>query len=79
MVNKRKICFKRSGLLYIVSKMDYASRLVHYISKEALIEANRRFPKRPPIIHNLNYITEIDFENMLATPISNIINDKSNK
>ena len=56
LVNKRKICFKRSGLLYTLSKMDYISRLFHYISKEASIEANRRFPKRPPIIHNLEVV-----------------------
>ena len=79
MVNKRKICFKRSGLLYTLSKMDYASRLVHYISKEALIEANRRFPKRPPIIHNLNYIGVIDFSNILLSPLSEIIKDKPNE
>ncbi len=65
MVNKKKICFKRSGVRWLVSKMPYNFRLVHYISQEAYIEAKRRFPKRPPIIHNLNYIAEIDFANML--------------
>lgn len=63
MVNKRKICFKREGERYIVSKMSKSFRLVHYLSKEALIEANRRFPKRPPIIHNLDLV---DWDKILS-------------
>lgn len=61
MVNKKKICFKREGEVYIVSKMPKSFRLVHYISKELLIDANRRFPRRPPIIHDLNCLPDLDF------------------
>lgn len=61
MVNKKKICFKREGEVYIVSKMPKSFRLVHYISKEVAIEVNRRFPRKPPIIHDLNYIPDLDF------------------
>lgn len=79
MVNKKKICFKREGVRWLVSKMPYSFRLVHYIGQEALIEAKRRFPKRPPIVHDLNCIAKVDLSNILLTPLSEIIKDKPNE
>jgi len=79
MVNKKKICLKRGGVRWLVSKMPYNFRLVHYISQEALIEAKRRFPKRPSIVHDLNCVAEINLSNILLTPLNEIIKEKSNE